>query len=105
MTRSLLLRGGMKDGANLAERHTGARGGVGGGDAHRLTPQNIVPLPEAKFDPRKIKIFRGYPLPDTQKQDKYQEIFCFFHVLKGIFLLTVSHRHKNFLFTSSLPIP
>ncbi len=32
-------------------RHTWAWGGVRGGDAHRLTPQNIVPLPKAKFDP------------------------------------------------------
>ena len=46
----------------------GATHGQGGGDAHRLTPQNLVPPSEAKFDPpnREIDppwVFFCSPLP------------------------------------------
>ena len=66
------------------ERHTWARGVVRRGDAHRLTPQNTVPLPMAKFDPpnrEKMKLSKATPSLFPQKQKKNGEIlnpFCFF---------------------------
>ncbi len=60
--------------------------GGGGGVAHRPTPENMVSLPKTKFDPS-----------NSEKLKFSREIFCVFHVLKGIFLLTVSCRHTKFL--------
>ncbi len=89
------------------QAHMGKGRGTGG-DAHRLTPQNIVPLPIAKFDPlnrEKLKFSVATPSLSPKNRINIGRFFCFFHVLKRIFLLTVSFRHENFLFTPSLPIP
>ncbi len=53
--------------------HTWARGGGRGGDAHRLTPQNLVPLPEAKIDPpnrEKMTFYRASPSLTYKKYEK-----------------------------------
>ncbi len=84
--------------------HTWSRGGVLGGDAHRLTPQNIVPFPKAKFEPPNREKFSVATLFLSPKYRINIGRF-FFHVLKGIFLPIVSCRHKKFLCAPSLPIP
>ncbi len=60
--------------------HPGARGGVRGGDAHRLTPQNTVPLPETKFDPlisEKIIFSMAIPSLSHKKRRKIERFFTF----------------------------
>ncbi len=54
--------------------------GYGGGDAHRLTPKNTVPLLETKFDPlnrEKMKFSMATP-PVLQKPEKNINILYFF---------------------------
>ena len=79
----------------------GVRGREGG--AHRLTPQNTVPLPKAKFDPPigKIEIFQGYPLPVSLKNKKNGQFSYFFHFFKEFFAKQLVAGKKN----SFYPLP
>ncbi len=52
-----------------------------GGDAHKLTPSNTVPLPKAKFEPpntEKIKLKEATPSLFPQKHKKNGKILYFF---------------------------
>ncbi len=60
--------------------------GKGGGDAHRLTPQNLVPLPEAKIDPpnrEKMTFSRASPSLTHKKYKKKRQFLNNFHFLKN----------------------
>ncbi len=78
---------------------TWARGGVREGDAHRLTPQNLVPLPEAKMDPpMEQKKIQGYPSHFRQRTACF---YTFFHFWNDFFSRN-RHRQKKNVF---LPPP
>ena len=54
----------------------GGQGGEGGGDSHRLTLQNTVPLSEAIFDPPnsgKRKFSRAAPFLMQQKHQTFED--------------------------------
>ncbi len=62
------------DHMGLGSKHRWARGGWEGGDSHRLTPQNTVPLPKAIFDPpnrAEGKSFRATPSLTLQINRKF----------------------------------
>ncbi len=87
--------------------HMGKGGGTGG-DAHRLTPQNTVPLPKAEFDPlnrEKMTFSKAAPSLFHQKCKKNCKFSYFFHFLKYFFLCHVLRSpEENFSFYP-LPIP
>ncbi len=86
--------------------HTWARGGVRGGDAHRLTPQNIVPLPKAKFDPpnrEKLKISVATPSLSPKNGINIGIIFGVYSCFKRNFSSNCQLQAKK-IFTPSLPI-
>ena len=60
--------------------------GYGGGDAHRLTPQNTVPLPRAKFNHpnrEKMKISKASPSLFHGKPGKFASFSIFFSYWGG----------------------
>ncbi len=79
-----------------------------GGDAHRLTPQNTVPLPMAKFDlpnREQMKLSKATPSLFPQKQKKNGKIlspYCFLNIffqnqllLKKILLLPPPYPYPD----------
>ncbi len=95
----------------LLNTNIGGQGEGEGGDSHRLTPQNIVPLPKTIFDPPNSRGRKFSRAPPSQMQQKHQPFWGFLREKRKKVKKNCSFQflwkkiEKNFFLPISFPCP